>query len=408
MCAAVFNLGVAITMAKHKNHIVLSLIIAVVFILTGCAGSAFDKAKQADTIRAYDNFLREYGDSKYAEEARELHESKLFKYAKRKDSTRAYNAYLSRYPDGEFTSQVRRLSAVAEKREEKIRVEKSWYSGYSEADYFTRVPSGPGVKEFLMARYEVSVGQYKRYVDANDADLNLRGCNIIHPHWYNHSTRYDSYADWLNPNFWDGNEIVDEQELMLKKHWMGTLNIYKYPVVCVNAADAKKYIAWLNKQTGKRYRLPSEAEWKLAASAKHDLSPHQKAERRDLESTHYQKELINGTYYRVCPSAYRGQYVVLKLIGYPECESTLRQRMRTAPINAHSPNSLGIYGMRGNVWEFVEARGYSVNIILGGSWSSHVGQVRDNPGNVGLNAYREIEKRARYNNVGFRIAASID
>ena len=37
------------------------------------------------------------------------------------------------------------------------------------------------------------------------------------------------------------------------------------PVACANWDDAKAYVGWLSKKTGKGYRLPSEAEWEYAA-----------------------------------------------------------------------------------------------------------------------------------------------
>ena len=39
------------------------------------------------------------------------------------------------------------------------------------------------------------------------------------------------------------------------------------PLVNVSWDEAQQYIAWLSKMTGKRYRLPSEAEWEYSARA---------------------------------------------------------------------------------------------------------------------------------------------
>ncbi len=38
----------------------------------------------------------------------------------------------------------------------------------------------------------------------------------------------------------------------------------QHPAVCVNWTDAKAYVAWLARRTGRPYRLPSEAEWEFA------------------------------------------------------------------------------------------------------------------------------------------------
>ncbi len=40
-----------------------------------------------------------------------------------------------------------------------------------------------------------------------------------------------------------------------------------HPVVCVSHTDASAYVAWLSKTTGRRYQLPSQAEWEHFARA---------------------------------------------------------------------------------------------------------------------------------------------
>ena len=52
----------------------------------------------------------------------------------------------------------------------------------------------------------------------------------------------------------------------------------RQPVLNVSWQEAKDYAAWLSEQTGQRYRLPSEAEWRYAASSAGKPEPAEVAE----------------------------------------------------------------------------------------------------------------------------------
>ncbi len=93
------------------------------------------------------------------------------------------------------------------------------------------------------------------------------------------------------------------------------------PVVNVSWDDAKRYTAWLSKQTGKGYRLPTEAEWEYAARAG-STGPYPVAE-ADLGSyAHYARHGGEDS-----PQASKPQ--------------------RT------NPNAFGLFHMAGNVREWV-------------------------------------------------------
>jgi formylglycine-generating enzyme required for sulfatase activity len=94
------------------------------------------------------------------------------------------------------------------------------------------------------------------------------------------------------------------------------------PVVDVSWGDAQAYAQWLSRQTGRHYRLPSEAEWEYAA-------------RGGAQSAYW---------WGVGPEVGRAQCF--------DCGTTWDDGRSTAPVGSFEPNSYGLYDTAGNVLEW--------------------------------------------------------
>jgi formylglycine-generating enzyme required for sulfatase activity len=96
-----------------------------------------------------------------------------------------------------------------------------------------------------------------------------------------------------------------------------------HPAVCLSWNDAKAYAQWLSKETGKAYRLLTEAEWEYAARAG--------------TSTRY----------------FWGDEIGSGNANCAVCGSQWDHK-QTAPVGSFKPNAFGLYDMHGNAWQWVE------------------------------------------------------
>jgi serine/threonine-protein kinase PpkA len=101
------------------------------------------------------------------------------------------------------------------------------------------------------------------------------------------------------------------------------------PVIHVSWEDANTYAQWLSKTTGKKFRLPTEAEWEYVARAG--------SATRYWWGDNEQDAKGKANCRRGCSSSFSG------LFG-----------SKTAPVGSYLPNPFGVYDTAGNVSEWVQ------------------------------------------------------
>jgi len=151
------------------------------------------------------------------------------------------------------------------------------------------------------------------------------------------------------------------------------------PVEKVSWNDIQEFIRKLNEKSGKRYRLPTEAEWEFAA-------------RGGIKSRGY---------------TYAGSNTIGDVAWYWE-------NSKTHPVGQKAPNELGVYDMSGNVWEWCAdwyAGDYYANCPENNPKNTTPSSLRVSRGGGWRNlpAYCRVARRylpspgARVNFLGFRL-----
>ncbi|MFM8331780.1 MAG: formylglycine-generating enzyme family protein [Candidatus Methylumidiphilus sp.] len=201
------------------------------------------------------------------------------------------------------------------------------------------------VAAFSLGKYEVTRGQFAAFVAA---------------------THHQAAGDWRNPSF-DGKSFNQTDD---------------HPVVNVSLQDAEAYIAWLNKKTGKTYRLPKEAEWEYAARVG------SKAVRLFGTAIRPWGDGVAGA----CRYANVYDQTTKRTLNFSSQEHACEDgHVYTAPVGSFTVNASGLYDMMGNVWEWTcstytetydgsektctkDASGRRA--VRGGSWSDRPRDVR--------------------------------
>lgn len=161
------------------------------------------------------------------------------------------------------------------------------------------------------------------------------------------------------------------------------------PVSQVSWQDAVDYAAWLRATTGKKYRLPSEAEWQYAARAG--------------TTTDY--------YWGDAPATEHSNTGLTW--GKPSI-SGRDQWLHVAPVGQFPANPFGLYDMHGNVWEWVQDC-FNPNFVgaptdgrawMSGDCSRHV-QVGNSFHNGPTPVYERGGGQKANPTVGFRLAMDL-
>ncbi|MBU6158861.1 MAG: formylglycine-generating enzyme family protein [Bacteroidetes bacterium] len=190
------------------------------------------------------------------------------------------------------------------------------------------------LKSFSIAKTETTVAQWKAYCNATGTRM------PIEPAW-----------GWID----------------------------NHPIVNVSWDEISAYCQWLNKQTGKKYRLPTEAEWEYAA-----------------RGGNKSKGFI-----------FAGGQAPYMYSWFEENSNSTSQ-----PVAKKRPNELGLYDMSGNAWEWCldwwgpYSEGKKINpqgkeegffkVIRGGSWNYSFNDCR-----VGARDF--FSPDGRHNDFGFRL-----
>jgi formylglycine-generating enzyme required for sulfatase activity len=180
-------------------------------------------------------------------------------------------------------------------------------------------------RSFFMARHEVTVGQFRRFLEASG-----------------HVPQ--SIADGtggygFNParDAGPGREAFEGRDPRYSWAHPGFAQTDDHPVVNVTWHDAQALAGWLSRVEGRRYRLPTEAEWEYACRAGTRTQFHPGDDPAVLARS--------GNVFDADAAVH---WPFWRRYALPHHDG----HAFTAPVGSFEPNAFGLHDLHGNVWEW--------------------------------------------------------
>ncbi|MDJ0656117.1 MAG: SUMF1/EgtB/PvdO family nonheme iron enzyme [Xanthomonadales bacterium] len=237
------------------------------------------------------------------------------------------------------------------------------------------------VRAFSISKHEVTVGQFETFVTATGYRPEAQrsgGCNFWLFGW-----RKRQDKSWGDPGYQQSRNM---------------------PVVCVTRGDAEAYAGWLTSQTGRVYKLPSEAQWEFAArnldsnpaywESPADACRHANVSDRERAAAHSLEQDADNIF---------------------DCTDG---EVTTANVGSFLANEWGLHDMLGNAAEWV-ADCWEMNyastpvdgspmqhpvcdmgVVRGGSWY-------EQPSHVRVSARLRLSADQAYSHIGFRLVRRV-
>ena len=233
------------------------------------------------------------------------------------------------------------------------------------------------VNRFALGKYEVTRGEYAAFV-RDTARGDGDGCfTDADGKWEKRAGR-----SWRDPGFTQTDQ---------------------HPVVCVSWEDAQAYATWLARETGKGYRLASEAEWEYTARA------------GTTTARYWGKRADDACRYANVGDRITKAQVPDWKFPIHDCDDGAAY---TAPAGRYLANAFGLHDILGNVWEWVQDcwnETYAGAPTDGSAWSTgdcskrvdRGGGWDDEPRGVRSAGRSWLEPSLRNLNLGFRIARTL-
>lgn len=215
------------------------------------------------------------------------------------------------------------------------------------------------LSDFYIGKYEITIREFRAFIKATGykTDADKDGFSYV--------LRHDMGPYDRKGVNWECNTKGDKRSLADDR----------YPAIYISYNDAIAYCKWLTAKTGKKYRLPTDAEWEYAAKG----------------GIHKDTFVFSGSNCVDSVSSIKGDLSYEK-VGRDSFMKAVIWDVSVA--GSYKPNSLGIYDMTGNALEWCSDWYYEMyyagatatnpqgpptgdsHVLRGGSWTNNGYQCR--------------------------------